>query len=58
MMKKARTNTYPECHHHANCFARKDVQCTCLTDTDFGGRECPFYKPKSRDVYTELPRTG
>ena len=29
-----------------DCFARTmDGKCLCLSDTDFKGKECPFYKP-------------
>ena len=34
------------------CFACDPVRWTCsaLEDTDFGQRECPFYKPKAQFV--------
>lgn len=33
------------CRAHDDCFANRDGVCTCLKDNDFGGRDCPFYKP-------------
>ena len=30
---------------HGDCFANRGGVCTCLKDNDFGGRDCPFYKP-------------
>ena len=40
---------YPECpFEHHDCFALTGVhQCWCLDDTNFGKRDCPFYKPDS-----------
>ena len=35
-MKKTNCNT--------DCFASKDGRCVCLSDVDFGGGSCPFYK--------------
>lgn len=34
-----------ECRGRADCFANRGGVCTCLKDNDFGGRDCPFYKP-------------
>ena len=31
-----------------DCFANQKGRCTCLIDTNFGGKCCPFYK--SREV--------
>ena len=28
------------------CFANEKGTCICLTDSNFGDRKCPFYKPK------------
>ena len=44
-MKNA--DKYPECpFEHHDCFALiRNHQCWCLSDTDFGNRDCPFYKP-------------
>ncbi len=33
------------CRTHGDCFANRGGVCTCLKDNDFGGRDCPFYKP-------------
>ena len=33
------------CRAHEDCFANRGGVCTCLKDNDFGGRDCPFYKP-------------
>ncbi|EOT27658.1 hypothetical protein C805_01766 [Eubacterium sp. 14-2] len=33
------------CRAHNDCFANRGGVCTCLKDNDFGGRDCPFYKP-------------
>ena len=33
------------CRMHGDCFANRGGVCTCLKDNDFGGRDCPFYKP-------------
>ncbi len=33
------------CARHGDCFANQDGRCACLKDNDFGGRDCPFYKP-------------
>lgn len=35
----------PECRVHGDYFANRRGVCTCLKDNDFGGRDCPFYKP-------------
>jgi len=32
-------------HGHYECFARsRNGVCNALSDTDFGNRDCPFYK--------------
>ncbi len=36
---------------HTDCAAYSvifDNKCRALTDTDFQGRECPFYKPAAK----------
>ncbi len=44
----ANKKPFPECKLHKDCFAlREDGRCKCLTDTDFGGKDCSFYKPIS-----------
>lgn len=35
----------PKCRMHGDCFANRGGVCICLKDNDFGGRDCPFYKP-------------
>ena len=35
----------PECRRHGDCFANQGGRCACLKNNDFGGRDCPFYKP-------------
>lgn len=37
---------YPICTKHRDCFANEDGACNCLTDNNFKGRDCPFYKTK------------
>lgn len=32
----------------SDCFAYKKGDCMALIDTDFGNRECVFYKTKAR----------
>ena len=37
--------------NHEDCFARGQInhaKCTALSDCDFGGRDCPFYKNKKQ----------
>lgn len=31
------------------CFANRDMNCTILTNTDFGTRKCSFFKRHRRD---------
>lgn len=33
---------------YSNCFAFRDGKCDCMTDTDFKGGICPFYKTKEQ----------
>lgn len=33
------------CTRHRDCFANQEGRCACLKDNDFGGKDCPFYKP-------------
>ena len=37
-----------QCSEHKDCFANTNGYCTCLMNNDFGGRDCPFYKDKSK----------
>ncbi len=32
-----------------SCFANVKGVCSILTDTNFGKRKCPFYKPKKEE---------
>lgn len=34
----------PECRAHDDCFANHDGVCCCLSDNNFNGKDCPFYK--------------
>lgn len=38
--------TFPICKAHPDCHAFQDGRCAALADTDFGGRDCPFYKDR------------
>lgn len=38
---------FPVCGLHRDCFANKDGRCICLSDNDFGKKDCPFYKNKT-----------
>ena len=38
---------FPVCGKHRDCFANKDGRCICLSDNDFGKKDCPFYKNKT-----------
>ena len=46
-MDKTYSTNYPRCNYHKDCFAYFDGFCDCLTDTDFCGDDCPFYKKKA-----------
>ena len=47
-----------------DCFANADGYCICLTNNDFGGRRCSFYKTKTKaaterkKVEKQLKRKG
>ena len=44
-------------HGHYDCFARgKNGYCRALSDTDFGYRDCPFYKTKEQVEKEERER--
>ena len=48
MKKMARkTTTLPKCN--CDCFASIGGRCQALTDNNFGGYSCPFYKPEAVD---------
>lgn len=36
----------PTCIHKKGCFANQDGFCKILTDVNFKGKMCPFYKTK------------
>lgn len=37
-------------HKHPDCFARqRNGICQALRDTDFNGRDCPFYKSREQN---------
>ena len=36
-----------ECKHY-KCFANRSGRCRALSDTDFGGKACPFYKTEAQ----------
>ena len=44
------------CHRvDKSCFAcLSEGECSALSDTDWGGKSCPFYKPAPYDYDTEL----
>lgn len=47
--KTTRRRDFALCAHtEKNCFANRDGVCMALGDTNFGGRECPFYKTKEQ----------
>ena len=50
----------PKCFHeddliYMDCFAFRRGLCSCLKDTKFRSKECPFYKPVSQ-VLEEDPK--
>ena len=50
----AREKNCPRCKKHIDCKANYSGKCIALNDTNFGERDCPFYK--SRIEYAkELP---
>ena len=38
----------PACYE-AECAANKDLHCIALTDNNFGGKKCPFFKTKEQN---------
>ena len=52
------------CLDKKDCFANADGYCICLTNNDFGGRRCLFYKTKTKaaaerkKVEKQLKRKG
>ena len=47
-----------ECTRHRDCFANQEGWCACLKDNDFGGRDCPFYKPADTVRKEQRRRNG
>ena len=43
----------PVCGAHPDCHAWKGGRCMALTDTDFGTRDCPFYKNKDQNEWEQ-----
>ena len=39
-----------------DCFANVKGTCSILTDTNFGKRECPFFKPKKDEKQQEYSK--
>ena len=46
------------CRAHEDCFANSGGVCTCLKDNDFGGRDCPFYKPADTVLEEQRRQNG
>jgi hypothetical protein len=36
------------CEEHTDCFANSHGKCICLSDNDFGDKDCPFYKNREK----------
>lgn len=49
-----KTEKYPKCDKHKDCFANKHGRCICLKDNDFGDKPCPFYKDRHTVDMQEL----
>ena len=49
-----------KCDMHEDCLACDKGKCIALSDNDFGGRDCPFYKPLDSvdEVYRQKYRRG
>lgn len=47
-------SNFPVCHTHTDCFANKDGHCVCLSDNDFGHKDCPFYKKDSGNDWEKI----
>ena len=63
-MRKSIKTKANACFAHPDCFANHDHLCVALMDTNFGERDCPFYKNCNRarteqvDVLESLLRKG
>lgn len=42
--------TTSKCSSHTDCHAFKRGGCIALSDTDFGGKNCPFYKTRTEHL--------
>ena len=53
MPKTDYTDERPRCLR-TECFANYGDRCSCLTDNDFGRRECPFFKTREQRAKEEI----
>ena len=44
----------PKCDMHTDCFALSDGRCVCLSENDFGEKDCPFYKPGDESTREQI----
>ena len=52
--KGRKKHAFPACNIHTDCFAHKDGKCVCLSENDFGKRDCSFYKPDTEADMDEI----
>ena len=49
--ERVASSKLPDCRfERGDCHAYKDGCCQALADTDFGDRDCPFYRSKEENV--------
>lgn len=48
----AKEKNCPRCKKHIDCKANYSGKCIALNNTDFGNRDCPFYKSRI-DAYNK-----
>lgn len=49
--ERVASSKLPDCRfERGDCHAFKDGCCQALADTDFGDRDCPFYRSKEENV--------
>lgn len=49
----------PTCNLHKDCFANLDGEYSCLNNTDFQGKDCPFYKTEREpSVKKKMSKVG
>ncbi len=48
--KKIIVTVNPACNHHKDCFAYSRGHCTILNNTDFGDKDCAFYKKDINEI--------